>query len=292
MNSGKAPLPPELTEAHIQEVLKSIRIPPCPKMLMEVMAEVQKDVPNVNKLTASISIDPGMAAVVLKVANSPLFRTGNPISNVRTCIERLGMRNVVSVVVTGALHQSMTETANPYFDTFWDHTSAIAIAAGIIAKRQYGISPDAAYTYALFHDIGIPLMLQRFPEYSTALETSRKSHELLINVETQYFPCTHPVIGSLMIKSWGLPENVSKGIRFHHEPEVYDLPDHILPGGVVSLIAVTHVAERLSCEAFGKEDLEVGDVLYARACAHLGISHEELERLAEDLQSALQEIHH
>lgn len=282
--------PHELSDADIQEVLKSIRIPPCPKMFMEVMAEVQKDIPDVNKLATAISIDPGMSAVILKVANSPLFRTGNPITNVRTCIERLGMRNVVSVVVTGALHQSMTETANPFFEQFWEHTSAIAIAAGLIARRQYGIAPDAAYTYALFHDIGIPLMMQRFPEYNNALEASRKNHELLINVETRYFPCTHPVIGSLMINSWGLPETVSKGIRFHHEPEVYDLPDNILPGGAISLIAVTHVAERLACEAFGVEDLEVGDALYARACAHLGISLEELERLGEDLQSALKEV--
>jgi HD-like signal output (HDOD) protein len=31
-------------------------------------------------------------------------------------------------------------------------------------KRQYGISPDAAYTYALFHDAGVPMMMRRFPE--------------------------------------------------------------------------------------------------------------------------------
>lgn len=292
MSVEKLQHPHELSNDDIEQVFKTIDIPTCPAIVIEVMSESQKDMPDIQKLAKLVASDIGMSAIVLKMANSPLFRTGAPITNIRTAMERLGMRNIVCVVVAGALRSSMAGASTGFIEKFWDRTSVIAIASGLIARRQYGISPDAAYTYALFHDIGIPLMMRRFPEYEPALQKSKASGEMLIGVETSLFPCTHPVIGALMVKSWGLPPVVSQAIRFHHEPDVYDLPDRILPGGAVSLIALTHIAEHLACEVYGEQDLEVGNALFDRAVAHFGISGEEFEQLQEDLNLAIQDSKH
>ncbi len=282
--------PPELSNEDIDRVFKTISIPTCPSIVMEVMTEAQKDNPNITKLARSISTDIGMSAITLKMANSPLFRIGGaPVTNIRNALERLGMRNVVCVVVAAALHSSMSGFRVDFIEKFWDRTWVTAIASGLIARRLYGISSDAAYTYGLFHDIGIPLMMRRFPEYERLIENCRKSGRLLIEAEPDYFPCTHPVIGSLMVRSWELPAIVSEAIRFHHEPDVYELPDRILHGGALSLIAITHIAEHLACDLYGEEDLEVGLPLYERAIAHFGISDEDLEALNEDLVTTLSE---
>jgi hypothetical protein len=82
---------------------------------------------------------------------------------------------------------------------------------------------------------------------------------------------------------------VGQAIRFHHEPDVYDLPDKTLPGGAVSLIAVTHIAEHLANDLDGEIDLEVGPVLFERALAHLGIDGNEMEELREALLTARSE---
>jgi len=79
---------------------------------------------------------------------------------------------------------------------------------------------------------------------------------------------------------------MGQAIRFHHEPDVYELPDSTLPGGAVSLIAVTHVAEHLACEIDGEPDLEVGLPMYERALAHLGIDADEIEDLRETILAA------
>jgi len=292
MSENQIQTPHELSNEDIEQVFKTIDIPTCPAIVVEVMAEAQKDMPRINKLAASIASDVGLSAITLKMANSPIFRSGAPITNIRTALERLGMRNIVCVVVAGALRSSMGQISSPYIEKFWDSSSIIALASGLIARRQYGVSPDAAYTYALFHDIGIPLLMRRFPEYEQVLLESRKAGRMLIDVETGYFPCTHPVIGSLMVKSWGLPAVVSQAIRFHHEPDVYDLPDRILPGGAVSLIALTHIAEHLASEIYGEDDLEVGETLFSRAIAHFGISEEELEQMREDINLAIHEGKH
>jgi len=279
----------ELSNEDLEQVFKTIDIPACPAMVAQVMAEAQKDVPDLKKLAKSIAADVGMSAVAIKLANSPLFRVGPPVSNVLKALERLGTRNTVCVVVAVALRATMAGMSPAFIEVFWNKTAALALAAGLIARRQYGISPDMAYTYALFHDAGIPLMMRRYPEYEKVLNECHTSGRLIIEAEDEYFPCTHPVIGSLLVRNWGLPPMVGQAIRFHHEPDVYDLPDKTLPGGAVSLIAVTHIAEHLANDLDGEIDLEVGPVLFERALAHLGIDGNEMEELREALLTARSE---
>lgn len=274
----------DLSPEDLEHVFKTIDIPTCPAIVTEVMAEAQKDDPDIKKLAKTIAKDVGMAALAIKLANSPLFRTSKAVSDVPTALARLGIRNIVCVVVAVALRASMTGLSAAWVEKFWNHAAVVATAAGLIARKQYGISPDAAYTYALFHDSAIPLLMRRFDNYTQVVELSRERGQLLIDAENEFFPCTHPIVGSLLVRNWGLPPILGQAIRFHHEADVYDLHDKALPGGALSLIAVTHVAERLTSESPDGVDLEVSDNHYDRALEYLGISECELEDIAEKLE--------
>ncbi|BCB27580.1 HDOD domain-containing protein [Sulfurimicrobium lacus] len=277
----------ELSQQDMDKVFSTIDIPACPSMVTEVLAEAQKDDPDMNRLAKVISSDVGMAAIAIKLANSPLFRTGVPASNVSKALARLGTRNIVSLVMAIALRNSMSGLPAPLVEKFWSRASAVATAAGMIGRRQHGMAPDAAYTFALFHDAAIPLMMRRFPNYAEVVDASRQRGLLLIDAEAEFFPCTHPIIGSLLVRNWGLPSVLGMAIRFHHEEDLYDLPEETLPAAALSLIAVTHIAEHLANEMLGEEDLEVGSVHYERALAHFGIGELELADIREDLEIAL-----
>ncbi len=271
----------EISSAEIEKVFSVINIPSCPAIVAKVLAEVQKDDPDIRTLAQSISADAGMASASLRLANSPLFRVGKQTSSVLEALERLGTRNISCVILATALKSSMSGISGEFVNQFWIKASSIALATGMIAKRQFGVAPDAAYTYALFHNAGQPLMMQRYPEYPEVVAECRKNGRMLITAEDQYFPCTHPIIGSLLVRNWGLPSLVGQAIRFHHEPDVYDLPDQSLPGGAVSLIAVTHIAEYLSDEMDCEPDLEVGEHNFRRALEHFGIELNELDELRD-----------
>lgn len=290
MTAATLERPRELSNEDIERVFKTVEIPACPGQVTDVMAEAQKENPDLRRLAAIISGDIGMSAITIKLANSPLFRTGAPVTNIRKALDRLGTRNIVCGVIATALRASYTGIAPDFVEKFWNRNAAVALAAGLIARRQYGVSPDSAYTYALFHDAGIPLMLRRYPEYGRVLDGCRETGRLVTGAEADYFPCTHPVVGSLLVRNWGLPTTLIKAIRFHHDPEAYDLPDATLPGASLSLIATTHIAEHMLTQLTGERDIEVGDALFERAIAHLGFGQEDLEQLREDMDHATHEM--
>ena len=187
------------------------------------------------------------------------------------------------------MRSSISGLPSAWLEDFWRRSTLLAVIAALIAKRQFGISADAAYTYTLFHDAAIPLMMKRFPEYEQVLDKCKAEGKLIVEAEEAFFPCSHPVVGSLLVRNWGLPPLLGQAIRFHHEADAYDLPDRTLPGGALSLIAVTHVAEHLAAEALGYSDLEVGQTLYERALGYLGIEESEMDELRSRVTTAIEE---
>ncbi len=279
----------ELSLDELNKVMASVDIPACPATLTETMKEAQKDVPDIKLLGRLISNDPGMSATALKLANSPVFGGRVEITSVPRAVERLGTKNIVCVVVASALRNSITGLPAAWLEHFWRRNSTLATAAAMVARKQYTLSPDLAYTYTLFHDAAIPLIMKRFPEYSAMMKACHENGQMLADAEAKQFPCTHPVVGSLLVRNWGLPKMVGQAIRFHHDPEAYDLPESALPESALSLIAVTQVAEHLLNEIFNEADIEVGEALFTRASEHLGLSQDDLDRLQEAIRETLAE---
>lgn len=276
----------QLSHSDIEQVLSTIDIPACPAMAQEALAEAQKDAPDLNRLARSITADPALSAAALKLANSALYGSGG-ISSVPKAIERLGTNNVVCVIVSVALRSSITGLPAAELERFWNRVLLSSTAAALIARRHYGISPDAAYTYTLFHDAGIPLMMRRFPAYGEVLVKARESGEPLAKAEASYFPCTHPVIGMLLTRNWGLPRVLGQAIRFHHEPDLYALPPKTLPNECRALIAVAQVAEQIVDEFATDGALEVADTLFPKALDYLGITDTELDELRDRIESSI-----
>lgn len=279
----------ELSPEDLRKVVTSVELPSCPASAMETLKEAQKDEPDLRQLAKLIAADPMMSAAALKLANSPVFGGRQQVSSVPKAVERLGIKNIVCVVVASALRSSISGLPVAWLEAFWKRTGQQAAAAAIIARQQYGISPDATYTYTLFHNAAIPLMMKRFPDYEQVIDTCQREGRLLVEAEERFFPCSHPVVGSLLVRNWGLPPILGQAIRFHHEPDAYDLPDRTLPGGALSFIAVTQVADVLLGQLQETVDIEVGEALFQRALDYLGIASDDLDDMRQKIAAAIAE---
>lgn len=270
-----------LSPEQLQKILSSIDIPVCPAVVREALIEAGKDEPDLPALAKLIAADPSMSAAALKLANSSLYRSGNPVTSARPAVDRLGTKSAVCIVIAGALRSTVSGLPAAWLDKFWRRATQVAVVAALVARRQFDISQDAAYTYALFHDAAIPMMMKRFPDYQRTLAAAKASGRLLADAEAENFPCTHPIVGSLMVRNWGLPSVLGQAIRFHHEADAYELPDQTLSASALALIAVTHIAEHLTVEALGECDVEVGVDLFERALAFIGLSENEVDELRQ-----------
>ena len=209
----------ELTAEQIQQSLQGISVPPQPQIMVDLQMEQYMPDPDLETIAKLISQDPGLSGALLKIVNSPYYGLRNKITSIQRAVNLLGSRSIINLInaqsIKGELHDDAIVTLN----RFWDTAQDVAMTCLTLAKRVGLENGDEAYALGLFHDCGVPLMLQRFPNYMTVLEKAYANASAecrVVDTENSEFNTNHAVVGYYTAKSWRLPEHVSAAIANHH----------------------------------------------------------------------------
>ncbi|KAB8044033.1 HDOD domain-containing protein [Janthinobacterium aquaticum] len=122
-----------------------------------------------------VQADPLLAARTVAIANSAAYnRSGNDITNVRTAVQRLGVRTLQSVVASLIVRQLGSTITDPQLkakaDQLWEHTAHVAALSQVIARRVTRVDPDTALFAGIMHEVGGFYLLSRAGEYPGILD--------------------------------------------------------------------------------------------------------------------------
>lgn len=272
-----------------ENILKSIRIPPCPEVVVALLEEARQPDVDFTKLVKLISGDVGLAASMLKTANSPFFALRYKASSVQQAVSVLGLKNLTQIVRGSALQNTLGGDKIS-MERFWDRSNFTAVVASHMATQLHGVSREDAYTLGLFHDCGIPILMQKFSDYKEKLAASNQSAELVIAIEDRHYATNHAIVGNMLARNWYLPDHISQAILLHHDHTIFTQPGDHSTTEVCTLVAVTQVAEHIAATLLGKPDDAEWVVSGHLAQNHLGLSAEDMESITEDALAELEEI--
>lgn len=266
----------------VDALIKSIRIPPRPSLLTDLQQELALDEPDPHKIAGIIGGDVGMSGALLKLTNSPFYGLRRKLNSVDQCISFLGINQCAALTAGVLARQAIGMEGGAALERFWNMSTCRAKALVFLADRTRVCRSDIAHTFGLFCDIGVPLLMNRFPKYvDVYAEASDDAVNAFTQVEDRHLNTNHAAIGCLLARNWGLSEDVSQAILLHH-----DYSTLINPGtddAVRSLIALFLLAEnvlqKLSGHVICNEWEKGGDA----ACRHLGLTTDETADISEEL---------
>lgn len=271
-----------ITQEAAEKILGSIRIPPRPSILTDLIEERKKADPDMKKIASIIARDVVLSAAMLKTVNSPFFALRRKIDSIEQAVMTMGLNNVFNIM-TGLVLRNMNENKNPQLEHFWEMAETTACISAMLAKRIPGVSSDIAYSVGLFQNCAIPLMMSRFPDYHETTQLTRhRNARSYTQVEDERHNTNHATIGYLLSKNWNLSETVSLTVLHHHNLEVFTSGES-LPDEVYSLIAIIHIAEALSDPTIMHES-SIWKKNAPMLMDYVGISDQELKELRDDLQ--------
>jgi HD-like signal output (HDOD) protein len=226
--------------------LRNIGIPPRPAILDHIDRETAKDDPDFNRLGSLIGSDVALAASLIKVANSPYYGFSKRVRSVQEALLILGLK-VAAQTIAGLALQTMFKRI-PSLERFWDASACTARVSGWIAQQlpmRHGIRAEDAYTYGLFRDCGIPVLMMPFPEYRSILQQANDEASLpFTDVEDAALSINHAIVGADLAKNWLLPEEIHQAIRHHHDlPTLQANPPQGMLAASQRLIAISQLAE-------------------------------------------------
>jgi len=286
--SNGAPAP-DAEESRVGSLLESairdIGIPPCPAILEQINTEMRKDEPDFKQLTRIINSDVGIAAGLITIANSPFFGVRNRVRSVNEALMILGL-GVARRAIAGLVLRKLFPLT-PQLERFWHSSACIARLSGYLAqhyRHSVKVRAEDAYTFGLFRDSGIPMLMKRFDHYPEVLKQANNEEERSFTaVEDSLCPANHAMVGGLLAQSWWLPDDICLAIRHHHD--YAKLASGVRPGvppATQGLIATALLAEHLVQYHTGLSQTHEWQKGGAACLQFLGIAEADLETLYEE----------
>ena len=158
------PVPPDHAPVFtaVQKILERIEarpeyIPRRPSLLPKLLATVNDNEATLAEMSQIIAQDPALTGNLLRIANSPIYRTNNlPVESIDRAVTLVGVRGIRSIIAT-ALLQPLMSSSGGVFGRFpeavWEHTLYSAMAAETHATQIENAEPFVAQLVGLLYGL-------------------------------------------------------------------------------------------------------------------------------------------
>lgn len=265
-----------------QKLLDSgISLPAQPSIMQEIEHLIHRPKVRMDAIAKMISSDTALTAIIFKIIGSPIYGLRKPVDSVEKAISLIGVAQLDVVVKSAALRQSISG-AEPFYEWFWEHSGEIAQLCSIIAYKQRSVCniyADDAQLAGLFHDCGVPLLMQRFPEYCKSFRLAHERKWPNVVMEDNMLHTDHAVVGYLIARHWNLPDFVCQAVRFHHD--ILNTEHK-----ATTMVAILHMARHIYNIYHFADDSE-WEANYEQILDEIGISTKGLKEFEEEVYDTL-----
>jgi HD-like signal output (HDOD) protein len=181
-----------------------LKIPSFPDVALKVRKAIQQDC-EIADIVKIVNMDPVVAARLIQVVNSPVYRAMNPISNCFSAINRLGLKTTRSMVIAFSM-KNLIKSENPLIKKqihySWLQSIKVSSISHALAQLIKKVDPDEALLAGLLHNIGV-LPILTFADSLPEGTYQPADIDLCINE-------IHGQLGSIILEKWEFPDNLKQ----------------------------------------------------------------------------------
>lgn len=157
-------------------------LPSLPEIVIRVRQAVNNDDVNLGDIVKLIQLDPSLTARLVQIANSPLYRSRQPVENCLMAVNRLGIkttRDLVTCLVLNNMFNTKSALLHSKVQALWQHSCHVAAIASTIAKITPNLHEDTALLGGLLHDIGVLPILHYAVEFPDIIGSEEKLNYII-----------------------------------------------------------------------------------------------------------------
>jgi HD-like signal output (HDOD) protein len=268
---------------------KALGLKPFPAAAQRAIALLSDPESPLRKVREAIEQDPGIAAGVLRVANSAAFRSRYAINSIDEAVQRLGSRYVLEIVASVAA-AGMFRDVQGAGRVVRDHCSRVGAMTRVLASEWHQRSADNPFLCGLLHDFGKLLIMQAGSIDYRKLDplVFQRADEAFVH-ERAILGYDHAVLGGHILESWKLPANVAEVVALHHQPgRAYER------GGELGLgVALVRLSNRIDYRLLRSPELDesfIAELAQDGGASYAGYTEDVLKAMWPKLVDAAQQM--
>jgi HD-like signal output (HDOD) protein len=190
-----------------------------PAVLLEAIRLAANEDASLNVLSEAIMRDAALSARALALANSPFFGQRRSIESVDRALVTIGLRNVRTCLLTGALMEALKNQHASAIDMkqFWQESLLRANIASAIAANVDDTLRSRAYLVSLLADVAVPLTASTDAAYAAEVQQVHACQVSIAELERTSGRRSHAQVAAELCDAWGLPASLAEPIAKHHE---------------------------------------------------------------------------
>ena len=193
-------------------------LPSIPRVVALLLSELDRDEPDLKKVTQLISTDPALTTRLLQLSNSGYFQLSKTINSVSESLAILGLAHVRSMAAAAASGASLKGVPGLNLQQFWNYSLDVAKVsrslAGVVRQNQ-----QAAFTCGLIHAVGELAMHMAMPTEIAALNRDVPPLDLRrAKAEMLSFDYCYAQVGAGYARKWQFPQPIIDALEHQCEP--------------------------------------------------------------------------
>jgi putative nucleotidyltransferase with HDIG domain len=206
-----------------------------PRIAVRILKLFEDDSLSTYQLAKAISLDPILAAYILKISNSAFYGFKTKIKNLSDAIALIGFEEVRKIVVMVSMKNAFS-TSDEYDKILWEHSLAVGVACSELNRILKITNEGEAYIMGLLHDIGkVVFKKSKDSNYNSILEKAYNSDIAYKTLEEEEYGYNHADVGAYLLETWNFDQEIIDAVGFHHMNFAAIKKDFLKPAALVSL---------------------------------------------------------
>ncbi|HUW60879.1 MAG TPA: HDOD domain-containing protein [Candidatus Bathyarchaeia archaeon] len=207
--------------AAVEAVIACVgELPALPSVVAEVLQITGDPAAAVSQISEHVQRDPGLAAKILKVSNSPYYGMKQHVGSLKLALVILGVREVRNIVLGISVLEQLQDQGfqnSVVMRDFWTHSVTVAaLTKRLGAAFALGLQGED-FTSGLLHDIGkMVLFRQLGSTYQQIFIAADGVATRLCELETESFGFDHADAAAALAIHWNLPPSLVDSLWCHH----------------------------------------------------------------------------
>ncbi len=186
--------------------LQALKLPTVSQQGMKALELINAKDLKFKELESILSSDPMLMGILIKYANSPIYRRHIETTNVRQAMNLLGVDIVKSAILICTM-RSYCEPANPAKEMLWDKSKRLSIMAKLLARKISRKLADEVELTAMMSEIGGFVLSTNFAEeYETVVAQAKEKRIAIEDEELYYFGLSRADVTALTLEKLRLPQ--------------------------------------------------------------------------------------
>lgn len=186
----------------IHEDLKNdaLALPTLPAVALRIREMIDSEQSNAEMVAKAAASDPAIAAKLLRISNSPLYRGQSHFETLTQAIVRLGMQSTKQIVTSFAVRELFTSDQpllKQRLMALWQHSVEVAATCFVLARLNRGLNPEQALLTGLLHDIGVLAIISHAEHYPDIIATPERLESVIHEFGRR--------VSVLILQKWDFP---------------------------------------------------------------------------------------